>query len=113
MAIPLLVLMIFALYIGFFSKDFIAGVGTNYWQNVIYVKSQNWLDSSPFRSNTFKPLSILNFVFFVFTAIILGWIGQEVVEFPFLELSALVSFFYFLFFQLLSVESFFKIKTKF
>jgi len=43
MAVPLLILMIFALYIGFFSKDFIAGVGTNYWQNSIYVKSQNWL----------------------------------------------------------------------
>lgn len=43
MALPLFILMIFALYIGFFSKDIIAGVGSNYWHNVIYVKSQNWL----------------------------------------------------------------------
>lgn len=43
MAIPLAVLSIFALCIGYMSKDFIIGVGINYWSNVIYVKTQNWL----------------------------------------------------------------------
>jgi ubiquinol-cytochrome c reductase cytochrome b subunit len=71
----------------------------------------SWLDPTPFRSNTFKPIALINFVFFVFTAVVLGWLGQEVVEFPFLELSALVSFFYFLFFQLLSLEDFFNVKN--
>lgn len=91
--------------------DKLAGVLSMFWAIVILF-FLSWLDSSPFRSNTFKPLAILNFIFFVITALVLGWIGQEVVEFPFLELSALVSFFYFLFFQLLSIENFFKVKTK-
>lgn len=90
--------------------DKLAGVLSMFWA-IIILLFLSWLDPTPFRSNTFKPIALINFVFFVFTALVLGWLGQEVVEFPFLELSALVSFFYFLFFQLLSLEDFFNVKN--
>jgi len=56
------------------------------------------LDSSYFRSCTFKPFHITLFWFFVTNCLILGWIGQEIVESPFIELGEKVTTFYFAYF---------------
>jgi ubiquinol-cytochrome c reductase cytochrome b subunit len=59
------------------------------------------LDNSFVRSNYFKPLHSLIFWFFVSDALLLGWVGQEVVETPFIELSKLITPFYFAYFIIL------------
>ena len=56
------------------------------------------VDTSLFRSTYFKPLNIWLFWFFLADAVSLGWIGQEVVETPFLEMGQFVTVAYFLFF---------------
>ena len=59
------------------------------------------LDNSFVRSSFFKPFHCILFWFFVSDALILGWVGQEVVETPFIELSLMVTPFYFLYFLVL------------
>ena len=59
------------------------------------------LDSSFVRSSFFKPFHLTLFWFFAADCLMLGWVGQEVVETPFIELSMIITplyFFYFLFF---------------
>lgn len=56
------------------------------------------LDLSITRSSFFKPLHKILFWFFVSDSILLGWVGQEVVETPFLELSQIITPFYFIYF---------------
>lgn len=56
------------------------------------------LDLSLTRSSFFKPFHCLVFWFFVSDSILLGWVGQEVVETPFLELSQIITPFYFCYF---------------
>lgn len=59
------------------------------------------LDNSYVRSNYFKPFHCVVFWFFVSDSILLGWVGQEVVETPFLELSQVITPFYFIYFLIL------------
>ena len=59
------------------------------------------LDNSYTRSNFFKPFHIVLFWFFVSDSILLGWVGQEVVETPFIELSQIITPFYFIYFLIL------------
>jgi len=56
------------------------------------------VDTSSFRSNFFKPVHILFFWYFFADSISLGWIGQEIVESPFIEMSVFVTFSYFFYF---------------
>ena len=56
------------------------------------------LDTSNFRSSFFKPFHIALFWFFLMNALSLGWIGQEIVESPFIEMGIFVTSFYFLYF---------------
>lgn len=56
------------------------------------------VDTSMFRSNYFKPLNIWLFWFFFADSLTLGWIGQEIVESPFIETSVFVTSCYFLYF---------------
>ena len=56
------------------------------------------VDTSFFRSRYFKPLSKFFFWFFLCNAFSLGWIGQEIVESPFIEMANFVTSSYFLFF---------------
>jgi len=56
------------------------------------------VDTSSFRSNYFKPLNIWLFWFFFADSLALGWIGQEIVESPFIETSYFVTSTYFLYF---------------
>jgi len=59
-----------------------------------------FLDTSVVRSAFFKPIHLISFVFFILITMILGWIGQEVVEYPFTEYSIFISTGYFLYFLL-------------
>jgi quinol-cytochrome oxidoreductase complex cytochrome b subunit len=56
------------------------------------------IDNNYIRSTFFKPLHKIYFWFFVSVTIILGWVGQEVVEFPFITLSTIITSMYFTFF---------------
>ena len=56
------------------------------------------IDNNYIRSTFFKTLHKIYFWFFVSVTIILGWVGQEVVEFPFITLSTIITSMYFTFF---------------
>jgi len=56
------------------------------------------VDTSPFRSSFFKPFHRYLFWFFFCNAVCLGWIGQEIVESPFIEISYFVTLVYFAYF---------------
>ena len=60
MALPLLVLVILTVYIGLYSKDIIVGAGSNYWADVITVKSSNWtLFAAENLENYIKDIPLL------------------------------------------------------
>jgi len=59
------------------------------------------LDSSFIRSCYFKPFHLFLFWFFVSDCLMLGWVGQEVVETPFIELSMIITPLYFIYFLIL------------
>jgi len=59
------------------------------------------------RSNIFKPLTSLNYWFIVSNFLILGWIGQQPVEYPFMEIGMFSTALYFLLF--LAIIPFFTI----
>ncbi len=54
-----------------------------------------FFDKSPLRSSFFKPLNQINFIIFLGVALSLGWIGQEVVEYPFINFGIIVTILYF------------------
>jgi len=56
------------------------------------------VDTSSFRSTYFKPLNLWLFWYFFCDSVSLGWIGQEIVESPFIEMSVFVTLSYFLYF---------------
>jgi ubiquinol-cytochrome c reductase cytochrome b subunit len=56
------------------------------------------VDTSFFRSTFFKPFHLGLFWFFACDALSLGWIGQEIVESPFIEIANFVTLVYFAFF---------------
>lgn len=56
------------------------------------------VDTSAFRSSFFKPLNIWLFWYFFADSVSLGWIGQEIVESPFIEMANFVTLSYFLYF---------------
>ena len=56
------------------------------------------VDTSWFRSNHFKLFHLFIFWFFFCNAFSLGWIGQEIVESPFIEISIFVTLVYFIYF---------------
>ncbi len=59
------------------------------------------LNTSKIRSSDFRPLFCIAYWFLVSDFIILGWIGQQPVETPFIEIGVFATFFYFLFFIIL------------
>lgn len=56
------------------------------------------INISSTRSNIFKPLTSLNYWFIVSNFLILGWIGQQPVEYPFMEIGLFTTILYFLLF---------------
>ena len=53
------------------------------------------INTSEVKSSAFRPIFKVFFWFFVGNCFILGWIGQNVVEYPFVEIGQLCSVFYF------------------
>jgi quinol-cytochrome oxidoreductase complex cytochrome b subunit len=49
------------------------------------------------KSSVFRPITRILFWFFLADCFLLGWIGQNVVEYPFIELGQILSVFYFLY----------------
>lgn len=60
-----------------------------------------FLDTSQVRSATFRPIYRKIFWFFLVDALILGWIGQKVVEYPYVQVGQIATVFYFAFFFIL------------
>jgi len=60
-----------------------------------------FINTSPVRSATFRPIYRQLFWFLFADFLLLGWIGQEVVEDPYILIGQLGTFFYFLFFLFL------------
>jgi len=60
-----------------------------------------FINTSPVRSSTFRPIYRQLFWFLFADFLLLGWIGQEVVEDPYILIGQLGTFFYFLFFLVL------------
>lgn len=54
-----------------------------------------FINQSKIRSTYFRPIYKFFFWIFVVNAIILGWIGQNVVEYPFVEIGQISTFIYF------------------
>lgn len=56
-----------------------------------------FIKTAEVRSPVFRPIFRKLFWFFVAVCFLLGWIGQNVVEYPFIEIGQLCTFFYFFF----------------
>lgn len=56
-----------------------------------------FINSSEIRSSSFRPVFRKFFWFFVVNCFILGWIGQNVVEYPYVEVGQFCTCFYFFF----------------
>ena len=54
-----------------------------------------FINTSEVRSTTFRPLFKVCFWIFVANALILGWIGQKVVEWPYVEVGQVATLYYF------------------
>ena len=65
------------------------------------------INQSKIRSTLFRPIYKNIFWIFLINALILGWIGQNVVEYPFVEIGQVSTFLYF--FILLIVFPFFSV----
>jgi ubiquinol-cytochrome c reductase cytochrome b subunit len=50
------------------------------------------------KSSVFRPITRILFWFIFVDFILLGWIGQNVAEYPFIEIGQFLTFFYFLYF---------------
>jgi quinol-cytochrome oxidoreductase complex cytochrome b subunit len=53
------------------------------------------------KSSVFRPLTRVLFWIQLVNCLLLGWIGQNVVEYPFIEIGQFLTFFYFLYFLVL------------
>jgi len=60
-----------------------------------------FIHQSEIRSAAFRPLYRKGFWFFAVNFLILGWIGQNVVETPFIEIGQVATIFYFIYFLVL------------
>jgi len=59
------------------------------------------INTSEIRSSKFRPIYGIAYWFLVADFLILGWIGQQPVETPFLEVGMIATAFYFFFFLIL------------
>jgi ubiquinol-cytochrome c reductase cytochrome b subunit len=53
------------------------------------------------RSSLFRPIARKLFWFQAVNCVILGWIGQNVVEYPYIEIGQIATAFYFIYFLVL------------
>ena len=57
-----------------------------------------FINTSEVRSSTFRPLYRKLFWFIFADFLLLGWVGQEIVETPFIEIGQIGTVFYFAYF---------------
>ena len=57
-----------------------------------------WLDKSPVRSSNYRPWNRIAFALFVLDCIFLGYLGGNPPEQPFILMSQIATFYYFLYF---------------
>ena len=57
-----------------------------------------FINTSKIRSATFRPIFRILFWFLFMNFLLLGWIGQAVVEQPFITIGQLATLFYFVYF---------------
>lgn len=75
MAIPLIVLAFGSIFVGFFAKDFMIGLGTDFWSNAIFVLPQNLvLLEAEYIPLEYKMLPL----FATFAGAIIAYIGNIV-----------------------------------
>jgi quinol-cytochrome oxidoreductase complex cytochrome b subunit len=55
-----------------------------------------YINTSEIRSSNFRPLYKIILSFFVIDVIVLGWIGGNVVEYPYIEIGQIATVFYFM-----------------
>lgn len=56
-----------------------------------------YLNNSKIRNTSFRPFFLIFYWFFIIDYFILGWIGQKIVESPFIEIGQIATIFYFFF----------------
>ena len=56
-----------------------------------------YINTSEVRSSAFRPLFRKFYWLFVVDCLLLGWIGQNVVEYPYVEIGQLATVYYFAF----------------
>lgn len=60
-----------------------------------------WINTSEIRSAQFRPLYRKFYWLFIADCLILGWIGQNPVEYPFIEIGQVATAYYFIFFLII------------
>lgn len=60
-----------------------------------------FLNTSKVRSSIFRPLYRKAFWWFFVNSVILGWIGQKVVEYPYVEIGQIATVLYFIYFLII------------
>lgn len=60
-----------------------------------------FLNTSKVRSSVFRPLYRKAFWWFFVNSVILGWIGQKVVEYPYVEIGQIATVLYFIYFLII------------
>jgi ubiquinol-cytochrome c reductase cytochrome b subunit len=64
---------------------------------ILRMRALPYRNTSPIRSSAFRPLYRQAYWLFVGSGRILGWIGQKVVEYPYIEVGQVASVYYFRF----------------
>jgi ubiquinol-cytochrome c reductase cytochrome b subunit len=80
--------------------DKLGGVGAMFGAIVVLFLIP-FINHSEVRSSSFRPMYRKAFWFLVSDFIFLGWIGQKVVETPYIELGQVATAFYFIFFMII------------
>ena len=64
---------------------------------ILGLMARPWLNTSEVRSTAFRPLYKQAYWLFIVNFLILGWIGGKVVEYPYIQIGQVSTFFYFAF----------------
>lgn len=82
MALPLFVLVIPSIFIGYLTKDMIIGLGTNFWQGAIYIQPKNFnMIDAEHIPQTAKLLPVTLSIFGALSSYLLYSYGSETLYF--------------------------------
>lgn len=65
---------------------------------IIMLITMPYLDNSDFRSAYFRPFHLIIFWILAFIGVLLGWLGQKSVSYPFVEVASITTPLYFLYY---------------